>query len=140
VDREGCCTSGGIVHVDSGRYGFVVFENRCIREKKVPLNITDKTFASEVLEAKIPVLVDFWGPGCGPCAQLVPMMATLAEKTVGIAKICKLNVSENLKTAAEYGVRGVPTVIIFIGGQEQCRFMGIQHPLKYIEALGLEAD
>lgn len=102
------------------------------------LEVDNKIFESEVLESKLPVLVDFWGPNCAPCEQLAPIIKTLAEKTTGIAKVCKLNVHEAPEIAAKYGIRGVPTVIVFEDGKEKQRFMGVQHPLKYIEALGLE--
>ena len=102
------------------------------------LELNDSSFEAEVLQSELPVLVDFWGPNCAPCQQLAPIINTLAEKTNGIAKVCKINVHTAPEVAAQYGIRGVPTVIVFEGGKEKQRFMGVQHPIKYVEALGLE--
>lgn len=96
------------------------------------------TFKTDVLESDLPVLVDFWGPNCGPCQTLAPMIDKIADLTDGMAKVYKLNVYENQTVAAEYDVRGIPTVIIFEKGEEKERFVGVEHPQKYLEALGLE--
>ena len=108
------------------------------KESYMALELNNNSFVEEVLKSDLPVLVDFWGPNCAPCEQLAPIINTLAEKTSGIAKVCKLNVHDAPETAAQYGIRGVPTVIVFEGGKEKQRFIGVQHPAKYLDALGLE--
>ena len=102
------------------------------------LNVNSTNFEAQVLKSKLPVLVDFWGLNCAPCKQLAPIIETLAAKTSGLAVVAKLAVHEAPEIAAQYDIRGVPTVIIFEGGQEKQRFVGVQHPIAYIEALGLE--
>jgi thioredoxin 1 len=87
-------------------------------------DVTDSNFATEVLQANQPVLVDFWATWCGPCVALAPTVEALAEKYAGTAKVVKLNVDENPSTAARYGVRGIPTLILFKGGEEAERSIG----------------
>jgi thioredoxin 1 len=81
------------------------------------LNFTDAAWDSEVLKADTPVLVDFWATWCGPCRQMTPIIDQLADEYAGKAKIGKLNVDENGQTAMRYQVRGIPTILLFKGGQ-----------------------
>lgn len=104
------------------------------------IEASDDNFSAEVLEAKIPVLVDFWAPWCGPCQTLGPMIEVIAEKTSGHAKVVKINIDENPETASKFDVRSIPTVAIFRDGEEVERFVGVQHPRLYLEALGFEVD
>ena len=79
--------------------------------------ITDKTFDSEVLKSKLPVLVDFFADWCGPCRQLLPIITELSEEMKDKIKIVKVNVDESPDTPAQYGVRGIPSLMIFKGGE-----------------------
>lgn len=79
--------------------------------------VTDNTFATEVLQANTPVLVDFWAEWCGPCKMLAPTLEAIAKQFAGKVKITKLNVDENQTTASNYNIRGVPTLILFKDGK-----------------------
>ena len=88
--------------------------------------VTDAEFKTEVLDSTVPVLVDFWATWCGPCQVIGPVIDALAGEYEGKVKIMKLNVDENPQTPAQYGVRGIPTLIIFKGGAEAERIVGSQ--------------
>ena len=81
------------------------------------LNFTEAGWDTEVLKSEQPVLVDFWATWCGPCRQMTPIVDALADEYAGKAKIGKLNVDENTSIAARYQVRGIPTMLLFKGGQ-----------------------
>jgi thioredoxin 1 len=81
------------------------------------IHVNDKNFASEVLNSTIPVLVDFWATWCGPCRSISPIVEELAKEFTGKVKVTKLNVDESPATPSQYGVRGIPTLILFKGGK-----------------------
>ena len=81
------------------------------------LHITDKSFDLEVLKSDIPVLVDFWATWCAPCRAIAPIVEEMAETYSGKIKIVKVNVDENPSTPGKYGVRGIPTLILFKKGE-----------------------
>ncbi len=80
-------------------------------------SITDATWEQEVLKSETPILVDFWAEWCGPCHALAPTVASIADTYAGRMKVAKLNVDENEKVAAKYGIRSIPTLILFKGGE-----------------------
>ena len=81
------------------------------------LNISDANFDSEVLQAEVPVFVDFWAPWCGPCQMMGPIVEELAGEYEGKAKVVKLNVDENPNTAGKFKVMSIPTFLVFKGGE-----------------------
>lgn len=82
-----------------------------------PLHLTDDSFESEVLKADKPVLIDFWAAWCGPCRMIAPVIEELSDEYDGKAKICKLDVDNNQQTAMQFGIRSIPTLLIFKGGE-----------------------
>jgi len=80
--------------------------------------VTDATFKDEVLDSADPVLVDFWAPWCGPCRMVAPVVGEIAEQFEGQVKVVKLNTDENPNIASQYGIRSIPTLMIFKGGQK----------------------
>ncbi|HEY9608378.1 thioredoxin [Allocoleopsis sp.] len=81
------------------------------------LQVTDASFKQDVLESDIPVLVDFWAPWCGPCRMVAPVVDEIAQQYEGKVKVVKLNTDENPNVASQYGIRSIPTLMIFKGGQ-----------------------
>ncbi|MCU0534522.1 MAG: thioredoxin [Hydrococcus sp. Prado102] len=81
-------------------------------------NVSDATFKQEVLESKVPVLVDFWAPWCGPCRMVAPVVDEIATQYEEKVKVVKLNVDDHAQIATQFGVRSIPTLILFKDGQQ----------------------
>lgn len=92
--------------------------------KVQPVHLTDQNFAAEVLRSELPVVVDVWSPGCGPCRMLEPIIMDLASAYDGRVKVAELNAAEAGRTAARHGVMGTPTVLFFRRGREVERVVG----------------
>lgn len=81
-------------------------------------SVTDETFETEVIQSNVPVLVDFWAPWCGPCRMVAPIVEDVATQFEGQIKVVKLDTDQNPNVASQYGIRSIPTLMIFKGGQK----------------------
>lgn len=106
------------------------------KNKHVEL-VTDVTFEEVILKFNKPVLVDFWAPWCGPCVAFAPIFEKEAERFGNKVKFCKLNVDENSKTAEQFSVQSIPTVILFENGKEKLRALGGKEAKELIASLGV---
>ncbi len=88
------------------------------------ITLTDASFENEVLQNEGAILVDFWAEWCGPCKALAPVLDGLADEYLGKVTIAKLNIDDNPESPAQYGVRGIPTMILFVGGEIKATKMG----------------
>ena len=100
------------------------------------VTLTKENFDKEVLESKIPVLVDFWATWCGPCRMLAPIIAEIAEENAGKIKVCKVDVDEQPDLAAEFGVMSIPTLLLFENGKLVRQAVGARPKSGVLELLG----
>jgi thioredoxin 1 len=107
------------------------------------MKVTDETFEQDVLKASKPVLVDFWAEWCGPCKQIAPALEQIAEELGGRVTIAKVNIEDSPTTPSRYGVRGIPTLMLFKDGQMASMKVGAMPKAKILEWLteaGVQAD
>ncbi len=88
------------------------------------VKLSDATFEAEVLQASGPVLVDYWADWCGPCKMIAPILDEIAGEYAGKLKVGKLNIDENPATPPKYGIRGIPTLMLFVGGEVKATKVG----------------
>jgi thioredoxin 1 len=91
-----------------------------------PFSVDDKSFNEVVLEAKMPFLVDFWAPWCAPCHAIAPVVGELAVEYEGRVGFVKVNVDENTRVATEYGIRSIPTLLLFKDGRPMTQIVGLR--------------
>ena len=87
-------------------------------------NVSDETFETEVLQSNIPVLVDYWAPWCGPCKMIAPILIEIAEEYGDRLQVAKLNIDDNQATPPKYGIRGIPTLMLFKNGNIEATKVG----------------
>jgi thioredoxin 1 len=87
-------------------------------------NVSDETFETEVLQSNIAVLVDYWAPWCGPCKMIAPILIEIAEEYGDRLKVAKLNIDDNQATPPKYGIRGIPTLMLFKNGNIEATKVG----------------
>ncbi len=97
--------------------------------------VSDSSFDGDVLKAAVPVLIDFWAPWCGPCRAIAPIVEELASEYDGKLKIVKMNVDDNPQTPAQYGVRGIPNLILFKGGEVKQQIVGAVPKAQLVKAI-----
>ncbi|MDY6828171.1 MAG: thioredoxin TrxA [Pseudomonadota bacterium] len=88
------------------------------------VHVTDSTFETEVLKSDVPVLLDYWAPWCGPCKMIAPVLDEIADEYADKLKVCKINIDDNESTPAKYGVRGIPTLMLFKGENVEATKVG----------------
>jgi thioredoxin 1 len=88
------------------------------------LHVSDATFEQEVLKSDLPVLVDYWAEWCGPCRLIAPSLEEIAQEYAGRVRVCKLDVDANTATTLKYNVRGIPTLMVFKGGNVEATKVG----------------
>jgi thioredoxin 1 len=96
------------------------------------LHVTDENFDAEIMKSEVPAMVDFWAEWCGPCKMVGPVVEELAAQYQGKVKIAKMDVDKNRQTPAKFGIRNIPTLIFFKGGQVAQTIVGAQ-PKSHIE-------
>ena len=97
--------------------------------------VGDDTFEQEVLKSATPVLIDFWAPWCAPCRAIAPIVEELSQVYAGRLKVVKMNVDDNPKTPSRYGVRGIPNLILFQGGEVKDQIVGAVPKAQLVKAI-----
>jgi thioredoxin 2 len=126
IIRCAACGAQNRAGIDKLRQGLEPVCGKCKAPLAVrqPVTVTDATFASEVEQSTLPVLVDLWAQWCGPCRAIAPTLDQLAGEMAGRLRVAKLNIDENPATTSRFGVQSIPLMLIFKGGREVDRIVG----------------
>jgi thioredoxin 1 len=109
-------------------------ERECVMSKNV-IDLTSKSFDAEVMNSKIPVLIDFWATWCMPCRMVAPTLEALADEYVSKAKVCKVNVDDEPDLASKFGIMSIPTVVVIKEGKITAKSVGAQSKQAYADML-----
>jgi thioredoxin 2 len=138
VTRCPACGAANRVPLEKIARGLAPVCGRCktpLPVQTAPVTVTDATFASEVEGSPVPVLLDMWAAWCGPCKMIAPVVEEVAREMAGRVRVAKLDVDENPATAARFGVRSIPTLLVLKGGQEVDRIVGVQPKAEIVRRL-----
>ena len=133
-----CPSCGAMNRVPPGTAGKQLVCGKCktpISASATPSMVTDASFAQEIEQSAVPVLLDLWAEWCGPCHMLAPTIDQLAGELSGRVKVAKLNIDENPATASRFNVRSIPTVLVLKGGREVDRLVGVQPKQEILRRL-----
>jgi thioredoxin 1 len=105
-----------------------------------PININEEIFERAVVQSPVPVLVDFWAPWCGPCKMIAPLLDEIARENAGTLRVTKVNVDDNPSLTARFGVRSIPTLLVFSDGQLKTTVVGVTSKQDLLSKVAALAD
>jgi thioredoxin 2 len=135
VKCPSCGTTNRIPLLQPGRAAICGKCKAPLKSTGDPVNVTDGTFANEVEGSSTPVLLDLWADWCGPCHMLAPVISQISSELAGRIKVAKLNIDENPRTAARFGVQSIPTLLVLKAGKEVDRLVGVQPKQEILRRL-----
>jgi thioredoxin 2 len=127
-----CGTTNRLPQAAPGRK---IICGKCKTRIESPVEVTDTSFAEQIERSSTPVLLDLWAEWCGPCHMLAPTIDQIASELAGRVKVAKLNIDENPNTAARFGVRSIPTLLVLRDGKEVDRLVGVQPKQEIVRRL-----